>query len=336
MATIKDVAKAAGVSVATVSRVVNKSPKASKSAITSVNAAMKALAYRPNANARALVNQSTNTIGVMVGDVSDPFFGALIKAVDNIAREHNKHLLIGNGYHDAKIEKEAIELLINNRCDSLVIHSKALTNQELIQFAEEVPGLVLINRHIPEIAERCIALDNQQGANLATQHLIAQGHQHIAYINSSHDIDDSAHRKAGYLQALTKHDITPCDAYIVEGQPTDEGGEVAMTQLLSLKSPITAVVCYNDYVAAGALTALEKHHVSVPNDISLMGFDDGLIAKYLHPKLTTMHYPIQIMAEQAAELSLTLAKGDSSKIKGKMFGATLIERLSVKKVNHRS
>lgn len=332
MATIKDVAKVAGVSVATVSRVVNKSPKASKAAITSVNAAMKALAYRPNANARALVNKNTNTIGVMVGDVSDPFFGVLIKAVDNIARAHQKHLLIGNGYHSATTEKEAIELLINNRCDSLVIHSKALTNQELLQFAEEVPGLVLINRHIPEIAERCIALDNQQGANLATQHLISQGHQHIAYINSCHDIDDSAHRKAGYLQALTSHDIAPREAYITECQPTDEGGEVAMTELLALNLPITAVVCYNDYVAAGALTALEKQHIAVPNDISLMGFDNGLIAKYLHPKLTTMHYPIQTMAEQAAELSLALAKGNNSAIRGKVFEAILVERLSVSKL----
>lgn len=330
MATIKDVAKAAGVSVATVSRVVNKSPKASKAAISSVSAAMKALGYRPNANARALVNQSTNTIGVMVGDVSDPFFGSLIKAVDNVARGHQKHLLIGNGYHDAKIEREAIELLINNRCDSLVIHSKGLSNQELIQFAEEVPGLVLINRHIPEIAERCIALDNQQGANAATQHLIAQGHQHIAYINSCHDIDDSHDRKAGYLQALTSHNISLNNAYIVAGQPTDEGGEAAMGELLSRKLPITAVVCYNDYVAAGALTALENYHVSVPSDISLMGFDNGLIAKYLHPKLSTMHYPIQAMAEQAAELSLTLAKGSHSEIKGKVFEATLVKRASVK------
>ena len=333
MATIKDVAKAAGVSVATVSRVVNKSPKASKAAITSVNTAMKALGYRPNANARALVNQSTNTIGVMVGDVSDPFFGSLIKAVDHVARANQKHLLIGNGYHDAKIEREAIELLINNRCDSLVIHSKGLTNQELIQFAEEVPGLVIINRHIAEIAERCIALDNKQGANAATQHLISQGHQHIAYINSCHDIDDSHDRNAGYLAALAQYNLTINNDFIAEGQPTDEGGEAAMTELLARQLPITAVVCYNDYMAAGALSALEKHNIVVPHDMSLMGFDNGLIAKYLHPKLTTIDYPIQRMAEQAAALSISLAKGKTSIIKGQIFAGTLVERLSVKPKN---
>ncbi|WP_122032000.1 substrate-binding domain-containing protein [Aliivibrio sp. EL58] len=329
MATIKDVAKEAGVSVATVSRVVNKSPKASKAAIESVNTAMKKLGYRPNANARALVSKSTNTIGVMVGDVSDPFFGSLLKAVDNVAQAHQKHLLIGNGYHDATTEKEAIELLINNRCESLIIHSKGLSDQELLQFAKEVPGLVIINRHIPEIADRCISLDNQHGANLATEYLITQGHKYIAYINSEHDIDDSHHRKAGYLQALETHNIVVDENYSAEAQPTDEGGEAAMTKLLSRNLPITAVVCYNDYMAAGALSALEKHQISVPKDISLMGFDNGLIAKYLYPKLSTIDYPIQTMAEQAAELSLALAKGNTGTTQRAIFQATLVERSSV-------
>ncbi|MCG7587332.1 LacI family DNA-binding transcriptional regulator, partial [Photobacterium sp. OFAV2-7] len=141
MATIKDVAKEAGVSVATVSRVINKSPKASLKAIDAVNQAMRELGYRPNANARALVSQSTNTMGILVGDVSDPFFGALVKAVDGVARHNGKHLLIGNGYHHADTEREAIELLINSRCESLVIHSKGLSNDELIAFAQEVPGM---------------------------------------------------------------------------------------------------------------------------------------------------------------------------------------------------
>ena len=113
MATIKDVAKEAGVSIATVSRVINKSPKASQSSVDSVTKAMDKLGYRPNAAARSLVSQSTNTMGVLVSDVSDPFFGTLVKAVDTVAHEHGKHILIGNGYHDAEQERKAIELLIN-------------------------------------------------------------------------------------------------------------------------------------------------------------------------------------------------------------------------------
>lgn len=152
MATIKDVAKEAGVSVASVSRVINKSPKPSPATIESVTMAMKKLGYRPNANARALVSQSTNTVGVLVSDVSDPFFGTMVKAVDKVAHLHGKHILVGNGYHDEKAERKAIELLINSRCDALVIHSKALPDEELIQYAEEVKSLVYINRNIPQLA----------------------------------------------------------------------------------------------------------------------------------------------------------------------------------------
>lgn len=329
MATIKDVAKEAGVSVATVSRVVNKSPKASKAAIESVNAAMTKLGYRPNANARALVSKSTNTIGVLVADVSDPFFGSLIKAVDGVARANNKHLLIGNGYHNAEVEKEAIELLIHNRCESLIIHSKGLSDEELIQFSQEVPGLVIINRHIPQIANKCIYLDNQLGSRLATEHLIESGHQHLAYINSNQQIDDCIDRKHGFIQALEKHELTINNSLLSEGEPTDEGGEKAMNELIKNKQSFTGVVCYNDYMAAGAIAALEKAGISVPEQVSIIGFDNGLIAKYLHPKLTTIDYPISEMASQAALLSLLLAKNEKPETEKKVYTPTLIKRNSV-------
>ncbi len=338
MATIKDVAKLAEVSVATVSRVINKSPKASEAAITAVTQAMQALGYRPNANARALVSQSTNTIGVLVGDVSDPFFGAMIKSIDNIARQHGKHLLIGNGYHNADSEREVIELLINNRCDTLIIHSKSLSNGELIAFAKEVPGMVLINRFIAEIAERCIALDNHRGSYLATEFLIKNGHQHIGYICSNHDIEDTEQRKQGYLEALQAHQLTAPQSYIEYGTPDEDGGEMAMTNLLAKNLPITAIAAYNDYMAAGCLSVLEDNGLTIPTQMSLIGFDDGLIAKYLHPKLTTVRYPIQIMAEQATQLAFQLATAAKQSMQQKAepdssithtFVPTLVKRLSV-------
>ena len=338
MATIKDVAKLAEVSVATVSRVINKSPKASEAAITAVTQAMQALGYRPNANARALVSQSTNTIGVLVGDVSDPFFGAMIKSIDNIARQHGKHLLIGNGYHNADSEREVIELLINNRCDTLIIHSKSLSNSELIAFAKEVPGMVLINRFIAEIAERCIALDNHRGSYLATEFLIKNGHQHIGYICSNHDIEDTEQRKQGYLEALQAHQLTAPQSYIEYGTPDEDGGEMAMTNLLAKNLPITAIAAYNDYMAAGCLSVLEDNGLTIPTQMSLIGFDDGLIAKYLHPKLTTVRYPIQIMAEQATQLAFQLATAAKQSMPQEAepdssithtFVPTLVKRLSV-------
>ncbi|MBD1577259.1 MULTISPECIES: substrate-binding domain-containing protein [Vibrio] len=329
MSTIKDVAKEANVSIATVSRVINKSPKASKASIETVNLAMKKLGYRPNAAARALVSQSTLTMGVLVGDVSDPFFGSMVKAIDTVATAQGKHLLIGNGYHSAQKEREAIELLINHRCEALVIHSKALSNDELIGFAKEIPGMVLINRHIPEIAQRCIALDNHRGSYLATEYLIKKGHQHIGYICSNHDIEDTHQRKAGYLQALKDNHLPDCESYIEYGSPDEQGGEMAMLNLLAKNQPLTAIATYNDYMAAGTLSVLEENNIEAPADMSIIGFDNGLIAKYLHPKLTTVRYPIQMMAEKAAALALRLANKEPAQAETQMFVPTLVKRVSV-------
>ncbi|KLN62759.1 substrate-binding domain-containing protein [Vibrio sp. VPAP30] len=332
MATIKDVAKEAGVSIATVSRVINKSPKASKASIASVTQAMAKLGYRPNAAAKALVSQSSNTVGVLVGDVSDPFFGTMVKAVDNVAHEHGKHILIGNGYHSPDEERNAIELLINNRCDALVIHSKGLSDEELIGYAKEVKGLVFINRHIPEMAERCIALDNRKGAYLATEYLIRHGHTKIACVASAHRIEDSDQRVDGYLQALRDNNIELPQSYIEYGEPNNDGGEVAMTNLLTKSLDITGVVAYNDYMAAGALSVLDENGIKVPDQISMLGFDDGLIARYVSPRLTTIRYPIAMMAERAARLALNLAKEQSSNDEALMFTPTLVRRNSVEKV----
>ncbi|CAH0531546.1 substrate-binding domain-containing protein [Vibrio natriegens] len=332
MATIKDVAKEAGVSVATVSRVINKSPKASQNSIDAVTQAMSKLGYRPNAAARALVSQSTNTIGVLVSDVSDPFFGTLVKSVDNVARENGKHILIGNGYHNADDERRALDLLANSRCDALVIHAKGLSDEELIAYAKEVKGLVLINRHIPELAERCISLDNRKGAFLATEYLIRHGHRKIACIASSHDIEDTDERLQGYQSALKEHGIELSKSYVEYGEPNSDGGEVAMTNLLTKSLEITGVVAYNDYMAAGALATLDQNGIDVPQQVSMVGFDDGLIARFVHPGLTTIRYPIEMMAERATRLALALSRNEKVEDETIIFSPTLVRRDSVAKV----
>lgn len=339
MVTIKDIAKEAEVSIATVSRVINKSPKASQFAIDAVTVAMRKLAYRPNAAARALVNKTSGTIGILVADVSDPFFGTLVKSVDLVAKEHELTLLIGAGYHDANAERQAVELLLNNRCQAIVVHAKGLSDDELIAYANEVSGLVIINRFIPEISDRCIYLDNHKGAYLATHHLLQQGHRHIACIASSHDIEDTQQRISGYLTALQERNISLPTTYIDYGQPNSDGGALAMAALLKKSLPITAVVAYNDYMAAGALSVLKQRHINVPEDISLIGFDNGLIARFTHPSLTTVHYPIDQMAERAARLALALSRNqlsvnlpylDKPKATGAiMFSPSLICRDSV-------
>ncbi|TLS79665.1 substrate-binding domain-containing protein [Photobacterium damselae] len=331
MATIKDVAKEAGVSVATVSRVINKSPKASQASIDSVTQAMKKLGYRPNAAARALVSQSTNTMGVVVGDVSDPFFGSLIKSIDHVAHENGKHILIGNGYHNAEDERQAIELMIDNRCEAMVVHAKGLTDKELIAYANEVPGMVFINRNIPELSHRCISLDNHRGAYLATEFLIRHGHTKIACIASSHEIEDTDQRLQGYLDALKDNHIELSKRYIECGEPNSDGGEHAMTNLLTKSLDITAIVAYNDYMAAGAMAVLDQNGIDVPEKASIVGFDDGLIARFVSPSLTTIRYPIEMMADRAAQLALALSRGEHPEDETIVFSPTLVRRNSVDK-----
>ncbi|RKF14448.1 LacI family DNA-binding transcriptional regulator [Alginatibacterium sediminis] len=308
MATIKDVAKLAGVSVATVSRVVNKSPKASESSKKLVTDAMLELGYRPNANARALVSQTSDTIGLMVSDVSDPFFGSLAKAVERVARDQGMHLLIGNGFHQTEQEREVLDLLISKRCQAFVVHSKALSDEELLEYARREPGMVLMNRMIPEIAHRCITLDNAKGTEVATRYLLGKGHRHFAFINSTHDITDQIERLSGCERTLREAGLNIPQAAIACDDPNEEGGERAALNLLSRGIEFTAVVAYNDAMAFGAMSALADNGIRVPDDVSIVGFDNLIYGKYLRPKLTTIRYPIELMATSAIILALELSK----------------------------
>ncbi|KUE78537.1 substrate-binding domain-containing protein [Aeromonas schubertii] len=329
MSTIKDVARLANVSVATVSRVMNNSPKASAASREAVRKAMSELGYTPNANARALVNRTCDTMGVVVGDVADPFFGTLVRGVSTVAVEQKLHLLMGNGFHRAEQEREAIELLIGKRCEALVVHSKALSDEALVEYAQQVPGMVFINREVAALPGRCIALNNRLGTTVATRHLLELGHRHIAFLCSDHAIEDAALRHQGWQEALREGGVSAHDEWVEWGAPSEEGGEQAMLNLLAKGLPLTAVVAYNDAMAAGALSVLADNGLRVPEEVSVVGFDDLVYARYLRPKLTTLRYPIELMAAQAARLALQLAAGDAPAEGSRLYAPTLVNRQSV-------
>lgn len=329
MITIRDVARLAGVSVATVSRVLNNSALVSPETRETVMKAVTQLGYRPNANAQALATQVSDTIGVVVMDVSDAFFGALVKAVDVVAQQHQKYVLIGNSYHEAEKERYAIEVLIRQRCNALIVHSKALSDEELAGFMEQIPGMVLINRIVPGYAHRCVGLDNVSGAMMATKMLINNGHQRIGYLASSHHIEDDELRREGWQNALKEQGITPSESWIGTGTPDMQGGEAAMVELLGRNLQLSAVFAYNDSMAAGALTALKDNGIAVPQHLSLIGFDDIPIARYTDPQLTTVRYPIASMAKLATELALQGAAGLLDPGATHCFMPTLVRRHSV-------
>ncbi|MDU3048330.1 MAG: substrate-binding domain-containing protein [Escherichia coli] len=268
MATIKDVARLAGVSVATVSRVINNSPKASEASRLAVHSAMESLSYHPNANARALAQQTT-------------------------------------------------------------VHAKMIPDADLASLMKQMPGMVLINRILPGFENRCIALDDRYGAWLATRHLIQQGHTRIGYLCSNHSISDAEDRLQGYYDALAESGIAANDRLVTFGEPDESGGEQAMTELLGRGRNFTAVACYNDSMAAGAMGVLNDNGIDVPGEISLIGFDDVLVSRYVRPRLTTVRYPIVTMATQAAELALALADNRPLPEITNVFSPTLVRRHSV-------
>ncbi|MFP3522225.1 HTH-type transcriptional regulator GalS [Pantoea sp. SIMBA_072] len=329
MITIRDVARQAGVSVATVSRVLNQSSAVTSDTRDAVLQAVEALGYRPNANAQALATQVSDTIGVVVMDVSDPFFGALVKAVDTVAQRVHKHVLISNSWHQEEKERHAIEVLIRQRCSALVVHAKTLPDAELADFMRHVPGMVVINRIVPGFEHRSVSLDNVTGALMASRTLLQQGHSRIGYLCSSHPIEDVAQRREGWFQAMAEQGIRPQESWIASAEPDMQGGEAAMVELLGRNLNLSAVFAYNDGMAAGALTALKDNGIQVPQHFSVIGFDDIPISRYTDPQLTTVRYPIVSMAKIATELALQGAAGLLDDTATHIFMPTLVRRHSV-------
>lgn len=310
MTTIKDVARIAGVSVASVSRVINKGPKVSKLTIEKVNKVMLDLGYMPNANARALVTRKSMTIGVVIPELTDPFFASLANGVDKIARENNMQLLLSSALQSAESERAAINLLLERRCEIIVMHSKKLPDEELLMLCQKNPGLVLIDRVINEIKHKCIWLDNEEGGKIAARHIVELKHQKIACISSKFQIEDPALRLKGFSEELNKAGKLIDPELIQYGEPNQKGGEIATQYLLASGHPFTAIFVYNDAMAIGAISTLEDNGYKVPQDISVIGFDDVLISRYSRPKLTTLHYPIEEMAKQATKLALKSFNAD--------------------------
>ncbi|STT78861.1 LacI family transcriptional repressor [Klebsiella pneumoniae] len=194
---------------------------------------------------------------------------------------------------------------------------------------KQIPGMVLINRILPGYETRCVALDDRYGAWLATRHLIQQGHTRIGYLCSNHDISDAEDRLQGYYAALEESGLPCNDRLVTFAEPDESGGEQAMTELLGRGRHFSAVACYNDSMAAGAMGVLNDNGIDVPREISLIGFDDVLISRYVRPRLTTVRYPIFTMATQAAELALALAEQRPAPEITHLFSPTLVRRHSV-------
>lgn len=307
MATIKDIANASNVSIASVSRVINNTGSVAPKTREKILKSVAELGYRPNANARALKSNQANSLGLVIADWHGAFFSCLAKGVESVARKRDATLLVSTGAWQAETELKAIELLLEQRCQSLVVHSKFLSDDVLVDLSKEAP-MVFINRFIPQVPQQCIWLDNKIGGVMMTRYILSKGHRNLVFINSNQHIEDSIDREAGIKTELAKQGLTFDPERTVYVNPNYDGGEAAIQQFIAKGIEFSAVIAYNDAVACGAMSSLQDFGVDVPKDVSVIGFDDTDIAKYSRPKLTTLNYPITEMAEVAANLVLDMVQ----------------------------
>jgi LacI family transcriptional regulator len=329
MANIYEVAELAGVSLATVSRVINPGAKVSEKTRHKVLAAMEQLGYKPNSIAQSLATRTSNAVGVLVSELHGPFFGAMLSAIEKTFKAAGKFVLVAAGHSNEAQEREAIRFLVSRNCDALIVHVEALPDKFLLEHDHEKTPLIVMNRKVRGLADRCFSLNNELGGYLATQSLLRLKHKRIAYISGPLDWVDARQRLAGHKRALEEAGVKFDERLLHEGDYHETGGQDALSALYQKNLPFSAVVCANDEMAAGAMAAAHERGLELPRELSIVGFDDAPISRYVYPKLTTIHYPIADMAEMAARWVLKHVYEQDQVDVRQAFEPKLVERDSV-------
>lgn len=300
MATIYDVSVLAGVSLATVSRVMNNNTKVSEKTKQKVLSAMDQLGYRPNTIAQSLASNRSNSVGVLVSQLDGPYYGPMMTEIETALRAGNKHVIIAAGHSDESQEKDGVEFLMSRGCDALILDVEAVDDEYLIKLHQGDTPIVLINRYIEEISDACVYLDNDLGGYLATKHILSHGHKDIAYISGPKFKLDAQDRLHGHQRALTEFGVKFDEQLCFEGDFKEHSGCLAMEHLLSVKKTFTAVVCANDQMASGAIAVCLEKGMKIPQELSFVGYDNIPFPQYISPKLTTVNNPIHEMGKMAA------------------------------------
>ena len=331
MATIKDIAKKAGVSASVVSRALNNKYGVNEKTRAKIIQIARELQYYPNALARSLVTRKTETIGVVIADISEPFYSRIIKGMYTVADRAGYTLLFSNSYESLEKTNILHKMVDSERVDGLVIVGSNIRETEFVLnlLQEKIP-FVLIERKLDDPKVNCIWVENEEGARLATDYLIQKGHTRIAHITGTHGIQVTIDRLAGYKQALASARLPFNPAYIRAGDFLHEGGYRATRELLQLNPRPTAIFAGNDTMAYGALQAISEFGLSVPDEIAGIGFDDLEFSVLTNPPLTTIRQPRFEMGKKAIEILLRVLAGEeeASGVKA-AFPTELVVRRSV-------
>ena len=305
MATIRDVAEKAGVSVATVSHVINGTRKVAPETEARVRRAMEELGYQPNAIAQSLRKRTTYAIGILVSDITNPFFATLVRGAEDAALEAGYSVIVCNSDEDPQKEDMYIRALWRRRIDGMLIaptrDGTSPAIQELVQ--RKLP-FVFVDRKAKGIEADAVLSDNIGGAYLATKHLIERGHKRIGIVLGIPGATTTEERFAGYRQALNEEGVLCSDELVAWGDYRVEGGRAAAAQLLSLANPPTAIFSTNNQMTLGVLQELFLRRISVPDKVAVVGFDDSEWAEMVVPSLTVVAQDPYEIGYRAFELLL--------------------------------
>jgi LacI family transcriptional regulator len=314
--TIKDVAREAGVSPQTVSRAVNDKGEIRPETRERILRVAERLGYRPNSVARSLATRRSRNIGLVVPDVSNPFFASVARGIEDAAHDASYNVFLCNTDENIEREISAIHSLEAQRVDGLLLCSSRLSEPELAEVADRFEPLVLVNRRIDRPQTGCVIVDDAKAMQEAVLHLLRLGHRRIGMLAGPLQSHSGRERVKGYQQAMRMYDIAPPASWQMYCPPQLQGGQIAAHQLLQQAPELTALVAYNDLVAIGALHACAERGLDVPKDCAIVGCDDVLLAALVSPALTTIHIPTYDLGQQAMGLLLDMIEpGEPSPIR---------------------
>lgn len=334
MVTIRDVAVRAQVSVATVSAVLNDNKYVSPALAERVRESITTLRYRPNGLARSLKQQRAHILGLILSDITNPFFTTLVRAVEDTARGAGYTLLLGNTDEDVAKEEAYVELLHSRQVDGLILVASAGEHAYLPDLLAAGLPVVCVDRSLASLGADSVLTDNVAGAYQAVSHLIALGHRRIGIVTGLAGVTSTYQRLDGYRQALVEHGIAWDAALVREGNSRLDGGTTRATDLLALPERPTALFVTNNLMTIGAMRAIEDAGLHCPEDVALIGFDDFEWASVFRPRLTTVRQPVYEIGKVAARMLIQRIErkrtGEAAEI---LLPPTLIVRESCGEAN---
>jgi DNA-binding LacI/PurR family transcriptional regulator len=331
-ATIKDVAKRAGVSHSTVSRALRDSPLISDETTERVRQVAREMGYHPSAAARSLKTNQTKALGVIVRNIDDPFFSEILQGIEDVAQAEGYSLFISSSQSDADRERLIVQAMREHRVDGVIICSTSFSSVQSQLFSEYGVPIVVINNQAAEDYRYSVYHDDEDGCRQLTRHLIELGHRRIAYLGNSSAGRTTLDRLSGFQQEMSSAGLPVPAGYIQQvpgGEP--EHGQAGLDHFLNLPDRPTALVCFNDMMAIGVLKSLQLAGIQVPAECSLTGFDNIVFSAYTNPPLTTFDQPKHYIGAEAARLLLGILKTDPEDSPPGIMSKTLKGQLLVRK-----